>query len=41
MVTENTTPTTVMIAAAIPMSTSRPVPALTVAIQNGNVRCLW
>ncbi len=41
IVTENTTPTTVMMAAAIPMSTSRPAAALPEAIQNGSDRCLW
>ena len=39
IVIENTTPTTVMTAAAMAMSTCLPASALTVRIQNGSERC--
>ena len=39
MVMENTTPTTVMTAAAMAMSTWRPASALPVWSQKGRVRC--
>ncbi len=41
MVMENTTPTTVITAAAMPMSTWRPASALRVRIQKGRLRCPW
>jgi len=39
IVIENTTPITVITAAAMAMSTWRPASALSVRIQNGSVRC--
>jgi hypothetical protein len=41
MVMENTTPTTVMTAAAMAMSTWRPASALPVRIQNGSEMWWW